>query len=588
MIEATSPPSNAERLKPILIFGLMAAVLALRILQLFSAVSSPLSYQPGPDEDYYLRFGQAVAEGLGGASPEFNFMDPGYGYLLGAVFKVAGVNLFAVYLLQALLDTATAYGVLVIGRLLGRPRAGLYGAILYGVTSTAIMFCTTLLKEICVASYVTWWVAGALALIRSDRKLAWLGFGVLCGLGIALRSTLLALGLLAFLLPGLSRSPGVPSAAPSVPGPAGRGVGRSRTIAAALIACGMLLSLLPWALRNYHAYGGLSPLPHNGGIVLHQIYNEQNPESAIWIPPFVNYSHPSEIWRGYAAEASRREGRALSPPEVDRYWRGQALTYMKEHPAEVLRGVLHKSLAFLSATEVPNNRFSAEERLFSPVLALLPAPATWLLALGLAGLVWLALEDRRWLIIAAPIFIAWLTMAVFWAEDRFRFHATPLLALCSGFWIDSAVRHLKDVRRWQVPAFVLLAALIAAVSLYLGSLNPPPAIRWDHIVWGYIKMGEIREARELAQRIAQEQPDNGPILEALGYTAAANRQYEEAAQDLERAIALRPRSHVAHSNLARAYLGLGRRAEAAQEAKIAIDLYPSPDYQALLRQIEAE
>jgi tetratricopeptide (TPR) repeat protein len=580
MVEAASPQTNAERLKPILIFGVMAAVLVLRILQLFSAVSSPLSYQPGPDEDYYLRFGEAVAGGLGGVSPEFNFMDPGYGYLLGAVFKLVGVNLFAVYLLQALLDTATAYGVLVIGRLLGRPRAGLYGAILYGVTSTAIMFCTTLLKEICVASYVTWWVAGALALIRSDRRLAWLAFGVLCGMGVALRSTLLALGLLALLLPGLSQSP-------SVPGP-GRRPWRSRTMAAALIACGMLLSLLPWVMRNYHTYGGLSPLPHNGGIVLHQIYNEQNPGSGIWIPPFVNYSHPSEIWRGYAAEASRREGRELSPPQVDRYWRDQALIYMKEHPAEVLRGVAHKSLAFLSATEVPNNRFSAEERLFSPVLALLPAPATWLLALGLAGLVWLALEDRRWRIVAAPIFIAWLTMAVFWAEDRFRFHAAPLLALCSGIWIDGAVRHLKDVRRWQIPTFVLLAALIAAFSLYLGSKNPPPPIRWDHIVWGYIKMGEILEARELAQRIAREQPDNGPILEALGYTAAANRQYEEAAQDLERAIAVRPRSHVAHSNLARAYLALGRREEAAQQARIAIDLYPSPDYQVLLSQIEAK
>jgi tetratricopeptide (TPR) repeat protein len=580
MVEAASPQTNAERLKPILIFGVMAAVLVLRILQLFSAVSSPLSYQPGPDEDYYLRFGEAVAGGLGGVSPEFNFMDPGYGYLLGAVFKLVGVNLFAVYLLQALLDTATAYGVLVIGRLLGRPRAGLYGAILYGVTSTAIMFCTTLLKEICVASYVTWWVAGALALIRSDRRLAWLAFGVLCGMGVALRSTLLALGLLALLLPGLSQSP-------SVPGP-GRRPWRSRTMAAALIACGMLLSLLPWVMRNYHAYGGLSPLPHNGGIVLHQIYNEQNPGSGIWIPPFVNYSHPSEIWRGYAAEASRREGRELSPPQVDRYWRDQALIYMKEHPAEVLRGVAHKSLAFLSATEVPNNRFSAEERLFSPVLALLPAPATWLLALGLAGLVWLALEDRRWRIVAAPIFIAWLTMAVFWAEDRFRFHAAPLLALCSGIWIDGAVRHLKDVRRWQIPTFVLLAALIAAFSLYLGSKNPPPPIRWDHIVWGYIKMGEILEARELAQRIAREQPDNGPILEALGYTAAVNRQYEEAAQDLERAIAVRPRSHVAHSNLARAYLALGRREEAAQQARIAIDLYPSPDYQVLLSQIEAK
>jgi hypothetical protein len=111
--------------------------------------------------------------------------------------------------------------------LLGRPRAGLYGALLYGATSVAIMFCTTLLKEVWVTAFMTWWVVGALAIIRSERKLHWLAFGIYCGLGIALRSTLL------------------------------------------------LMALLPWSLRNHHAYGGISPLPHNSGVVLHQPYNDK-------------------------------------------------------------------------------------------------------------------------------------------------------------------------------------------------------------------------------------------------------------------------------------------------------------------------
>ena len=75
-----------------------------------------------------------------------------------------------------------------------------------------------------------------------------------------------------------------------------------------------MIGLAPWSLRNYAAYGSLSPVPHNGGIILHQIYNEQNPRAEIWIPPFVSYLHPSEIWQGYSAEASRRVGHPLTPP----------------------------------------------------------------------------------------------------------------------------------------------------------------------------------------------------------------------------------------------------------------------------------
>lgn len=576
--------SSSAKLKPVIVFGVLALVLALRVMHLSSTLQSPLSYQPGPDEDYYQRFGAAVASGVGADSPEFTFMDPGYGYLLGAVFKLVGVNPFAVYLLQALMDTGTAYGILLLGRLLERPRAGLYGALLYAVTSTAIMFCATLLKETWVAAYMTWWVVGALVVSRSNRGRSWVLFGVYCGLGIALRSTLMLLLPVALLLPGLEGRI------------ARRGTSPQRTSGwiskAALFVIGLTLSLSPWSLRNYYACGSLSPLPHNGGIVLHQVYNAGNPQSAMWIPSFVNYSNPSEIWRGYAAEASARSGRALTPPEVDAYWRGEAVAFMREHPGQILGDVAHKSLLFLAETEVPNNRSSAEERLFSPLLNLLPPPMAWLLAMGLAGLVWFAIQDRRWPLLAAPIVMAWFTVAVFWAEDRFRFHAVPVLALCSGIWIDGVAQRMRSVacgvRRWQAPAALgSLAVLIGATSWILGRHFPPSEVRWDHIVWGYIKMGKTPEARNLAERVAREQPDNAPVFEALGYLAATSQRFDDAAQAYQKAIALRPRSYLGHYNLAKAYLALGRNADALNEARVAMGLKPSADTQALLNQIQA-
>jgi tetratricopeptide (TPR) repeat protein len=574
MAVVSADRSSTPPLNPTVVFGVVAFVLALRLGHLSSALASPLSYQPGADEEYYLRFGQAVAGAQGQDAPEFTFMDPAYGYLLGAVFKVAGVSLFTVYALQCLLDTFTAVGIVVIGGLLNRPRAGLYGALLYGMASTAIMFSTTLLKEVWVTAFMTWWVAGALAVIRSERKWLWLAFGVYCGIGIGLRSTLLLMALMALVLPGFASGPHV------------RSVG-TWARKAALVACGVALAVLPWSIRNYQAYGSVSPLPHNGGVVLDQVYNEKNPASAIWIPDFVSYLSPSEIWRGYAAEAAKREGRALTPPEVDHYWKGQALEYMRQHPGAVLGDMWHKALKFLSATEIPINRSLQEESMFSPVLRWLPAPAAWLLAMGIVGLVWLSLEERRWPIVAAPIVIAFFTMVVFWAEDRFRLHCLGMLALCSGVLIDGIAASLLSGRKLKVVIFGAAAALIGGVSVALGSAIPPPPMHWDHIVWGYIKMGKIAEARNVAERIATEQPNNGPILEALGFTDIARGQYSEAVQDYQRAIEVRPNSHVAHYNLAKLYLKLGDRERAAAEATIAVNLYPADDYKALLEQIRA-
>ncbi len=557
---------------PLSVVGTVAFALALRLVHLSSAVVSPLSFQLGPDEDYYFRFGRAVAAGVGQNSPEFTFMDPGYGYLLGGLFKLFGPGVFTIFVLQCLVDALTALGIIMIGRQIDRPRAGLAGAILYALASTAIMFCCSLLKEVWVTAFMTWWVVIALSVLRSERRLPWLAFGVFCGVGVAFRSTIALMALAALCLPFLAGFTPIKSL-------------RERSARAGLLALGCALALAPWSIRNFNAYGSVSPLPHNGGIVLHQVYNAENPDSSIWIPQFVNYLNPSEIWRGYAAEAERRSGTELTPPQIDGYWKSQALDFMRHHPGAVVRDMARKFSKFFASAEIPINRSLQEEGYFSPLIGVLPGPAPWLLALGLCGLIWLGREERCWFMVALPIGIALMTSILFWAEDRFRFHAFGALALCAGVWIDNMVQRIRSRQYQPSLLFGASAAALFGTSLALGATISPPALHWDQIVWGYIKMGRPQQAQGIAERVAREQPGNAPILEALGYLAVMRHDYAAAASFYERALEVRPRSDQAHFNLAKVYLELNDRERAREQAKIAVSLKPDPDYQRLLAEL---
>ncbi len=260
---------------------------------------------------------------------------------------------------------------------------------------------------------------------------------------------------------------------------------------------------------------------------------------------------------------------------------------MRSHPGEVARDVGRKTLKFFASTDVPINRSLEEEGLFSFVIARLPAAAPWLLALGLGGLVWLGVEDRRWIVVAVPLAIALLTTALFWAEDRFRFHAFAILALCSGIWIDAMLGRIQSRRYKPAIAFGTAAAALLSASFALGAgVNGPP-LHWDQIVWGYIKMGRLKDAEATAERASREQPDNSPILEAQAYLAVRRQDYTAAAEAYEHALRVRPRSDQAHYNLAKTYVALGERDQALTQAKSALDLKPDPDYQKLVDELQS-
>lgn len=341
-----------ERVTKLMVLLVLALTLGLRLIHMVYILPSPLTFQRGPDEDYYLRFGQAVAGG-GSDGAEFAFMDPAYGYILGLIFKLLGTNVYAVYLIQVLLDTLTAYCIFLVGREFGRPRGGLYGALVYGLTCTAVFFSATLLKATWVANFMTLWVLFGLILLRTQRLSPWLFFGLLGGYGIALRANLILMaGLSAVLLTWLSRGWSKQSA-------------RETGLRIGILAVGLALPLVLLSLRNDRISSTFSPLPNNGGVVLHHLYNPENPRASLLLPKFVRFGTPTEIWLDYSKEAERRAGHALTPHEVDQYWRKEAVAYIVSHPSDVLGNVFRKLMEFVAYIEVPNNRSLVQDRLFS-------------------------------------------------------------------------------------------------------------------------------------------------------------------------------------------------------------------------------
>jgi tetratricopeptide (TPR) repeat protein len=570
--------SDPQAVTSFVVLLALALALGLRLIHMTHILPSPLTFQRGPDEDYYLRFGQAVAGGSGD-SPEFAFMDPAYGFILGLVFKLLGTNIWAVYLIQIFVDTVTAYGIFLIGRELGRPRAGLAGALVYGLTCTAVYFSTTLLKATWVANFMTLWVLGSLVLLRSASLPPWLLFGLLCGYGIALRANLaLMAGLSALLLTWLSLT----WSRRSLP---------QTALRVGVFAMGLALPLALLALRNEHVSGTYSPIPNNGGIVLHQLYNPENPTAALSFPTFVRYATPSQIWLDYSREAERRVGRALTPHEIDRYWRAEAVAYIGSHPAGFLRNALTKLSEFVAYVEVPNNRSLLQDRLFSPVLKALPSPFGWLLALGLPGIAILLNRDRRAVLVIAPIAAAAATVAVFFSEDRFRFHAVPMLAFGAGLLLEDLYAWIKTRETGKCLTSIAACVLLGGVSLFAASHMPQPQLHMDRVIWGYLKMNSrdaMVPAKQLAMQAVVEQPTNPKIQEALAYIAAAEGRYPDAVALYRRTAELRPDDHVARYNLAKMLVKIGDNEQARKQAAVAASMEPLPEYLELLEELSVK
>jgi 4-amino-4-deoxy-L-arabinose transferase-like glycosyltransferase len=271
--------------------GLAAALLLVALVVRVTVVLATPDFDPTNDAADYLRHGESIAAGDGyppsGIAPGDQpsaYRPPAYPYLLGAVFTVAGDDVTAARLAQALV------GVVVVGL------AGLVALWLWGVAVALVTVAlAAVYPPLVVGSagllseplFVALELATLAAILRFRRAGRWrwaAAAGALAGLAILSRSIgvllLVPLVLAAWGRPRLSR--------PSLRGPA------------LVLACAAL-AVAPWTIRNAIVMDEFIPVASQGGITLAGTYNETSRTDerfpGAWRPPNLDPAYDALIAR---------------------------------------------------------------------------------------------------------------------------------------------------------------------------------------------------------------------------------------------------------------------------------------------------
>jgi tetratricopeptide (TPR) repeat protein len=109
-------------------------------------------------------------------------------------------------------------------------------------------------------------------------------------------------------------------------------------------------------------------------------------------------------------------------------------------------------------------------------------------------------------------------------------------------------------------------------------LSPDEPRLLNHLGYSLVERGErLPEALAMIERAVAAEPDNGAIVDSLGWAFFKLGRYAEAVVQLERAVTLLPTHPVINDHLGDAYWMVGREREARFQWRRALSLGPEPE-----------
>lgn len=100
----------------------------------------------------------------------------------------------------------------------------------------------------------------------------------------------------------------------------------------------------------------------------------------------------------------------------------------------------------------------------------------------------------------------------------------------------------------------------------------------NYLGYSWIDQGvNLDQGMEMIKKAVAQRPDDGYIVDSLGWAYYRLGNYEEATKELERAIGLKPEDPTINDHLGDAYWRIGRKLEATFQWNHARDLKPDPD-----------
>ena len=111
-------------------------------------------------------------------------------------------------------------------------------------------------------------------------------------------------------------------------------------------------------------------------------------------------------------------------------------------------------------------------------------------------------------------------------------------------------------------------------------LSPDQPSVLNYLGYSWTEMGRnLPRAREMIERAVTQRPNDGAMLDSLGWVLLRQGDVPGAVRNLERAVELEPEDATINGHLGDAYRAAGRRLEATFQWQRALTLNPEPDEQ---------
>lgn len=563
-------------------------LLALAARLLFLGAFAESSYfEPisgGNDRALYDGLAQRVAHGAIFPRGVFEFM-PLYPWALGALYAMAGPNLYAAGFAGALLDALTAALATACALRLGAACwAAAMGGALYAGYPVAVAYSAVTMPNTLNAFLL---LAFAVAAIRMEKaqesavsrsegspaggrpSAAWFGLGLLGGVA--------ALGFAGMFLVGGA------CAAWLIAREISRAGARRAGRAAGWWLVGFVLPIAPVTLHNLRAEGHFVLVTAHGGFNFFMGNHAEATGYPVRIGGF--RGEAGSLLADARAEAERIAGRPLAAAEVSAYWSARARAWWRAHPADALRLLGTKVLKLANHAEYDDLRLLPMLRLGGVAFASPLWPSFgWLAWLGLAGV----LAARAPGALRATCLAGGAGVLLFFVTSRYRLTLAPLLAVFAALAVSQVARAIA--RRAMRRAAILAAAALFAAAPVIWPLAGTDfrALDCYNTAAFLLNKGRPVEAERLAREGLELAPRQADLHFVLGNAFSAQGRKDAARAAFANAVKLDPGRASAHYNLAVVCRDLGDRASAAREAAAALRLDPSHTRaRALLRELSS-
>jgi tetratricopeptide (TPR) repeat protein len=529
--------------------------LLLRVIYLLELRGTPFFSVLIGDGQQYDLWAQQIAGGQWIGTEVF-YQTPLCPYFLAVIFKLAGHDLFAVRLIEAILGSVSCVLLGFACRRFFSRRVGLIAAGLLAVYPPAIFFDGLIQKS----SLDLFFMALTLFVIgefQQRRSCKWL---VVAGLVIGLltlnrENARILFPLIVIWLLFAFRDTSL----------------KTRFVWSAILTSAMLLVLLPVGFRNYYVAGDFLISTSQLGPNLY-IGNHEGAQGSYepLIPGRGNASFERIDATRLAEEALNRK---LSPAEVSSYWTNRSLQYMRSKPFAWLSLMGWKALLTFSAREIVDTESIEVYSEYSRLLWLL----SWLsfgliLPFGVFGIWCTRSQWRRIWLLYAMLFGLVLAVAIFYVVARYRFPIVPIVILFAAAGL-AAIPSMKPAewRRW-VPGALLAIVVTIPAFLVVGFGNDETLL---NVGQELIKQNRPAEAVPLLEKAISASPNYAPLHFQLGVALNSSGNKDLALDAFDAAIKYQPDYFEAHSAMALTLREKGLAVNALQHFREAVRLRPS-------------